>query len=117
MIPDDDVRLLHRLDAAFQCFKYKSRQEIDSDEIRVLAVTRRIDILDRSGSVLRRAAGEGPGMDQVYLTREGRDDSSGGFLLLEDYLDSAGVGTGYGISLSEGPPNPHSSTKHRARVR
>ena len=74
-------------------------------------------LVEHHAELLRRAAGEGPGMDQVYLTREGRDDSSGGFLLLEDYLDSAGVGTGYGISLSEGPPNPHSSTKHRARVR
>ena len=48
MTPDDDVRLRHMLDAAkkaFEYFKGKSRQEIDSDEIRVLAVTRLLEIL------------------------------------------------------------------------
>ena len=48
MTPEDEVRLRHMLDAAkkaLQYFKGESRQEIDSDEIRVLAVTRLIEVL------------------------------------------------------------------------
>ena len=48
MTPDDEVRLRHMLDAARKAFGYfegKSRREIDADEIRVLAVTRLLEIL------------------------------------------------------------------------
>ena len=48
MTRKDEVRLRHMLDAAKKAFEYfqgKSRRDLDADELRVLAVTRLIEIL------------------------------------------------------------------------